>query len=417
MAVQPSSSLLRCERRFCPKILVGTSALIVVLFWILPAQAQTLTVLHTFSGGDGQYPYSGVAIDAGGRLYGTTSRGGANQNGVVYELKHVNSAWVETILQNFGSGAGGFLPEAAPVFGPSGILYGTTLLGGSGQNGVLYSLRPPATVCTAVSCPWMESVLWAFQGFDTDGANPANGALTFDSSGNGYDTTSEGGSSNNGTVYEISKQGGQWTETVLYSFGTGQNDGTMPLHNVVLDSAGNLYGTTYTGGTMGGGTVFELSPSGSNWTERIIANFPAGSAPQAGLIIDRAGNLYGATDGVGTSSAEVFELSPSGSNWTLTALHTFSTNIYDIGPVGNLVMDHSGNLYGATYTLGAHSKGNIFELSPSGNSWTYTDLYDFTGGSDGSGPMGDLNMDSSGNLYGTTQLGGNGYGVVWELVL
>jgi uncharacterized repeat protein (TIGR03803 family) len=278
---------------------------------------------------------------------------------------------------------------------------------------VVYSLQPPPTICSAITCPWREALLWTFDG--TDGSTPAYGALTFDASGNGYGTTQFGGTSNNGTVYEISKQDGQWTESVLYSFGTGQNDGTEPLHNVVFDRAGNLYGTTYTGGTNGGGTVFELSPSGSGWTEQIIANFASGSAPQAGLIIDSAGNLYGATDGVGTSSAEVFELSPSGNSWTMTTLHSFSTNRFDLGPVGNLVMDHSGNLYGATYSLGVHTDGNIFELSPSGGSWTYTDLYDFTGGSDGENPIGDLNIDSSGNLYGTTQNGGSGKGVVWEL--
>ncbi len=394
-------------------ILATTSVLMLMLFLLLPAQTQTFSVLHTFSGGDGEYPYSGVTIDNGGHLYGTTSRGGADQSGVAYELKHQGSGWVLSILHNFGSGSDGSVPYAAPVFGPSGILYGTASLGGSGY-GVVYSLRPQATACTAVSCPWTEPLLWTFQG--ADGSTPSYGALTFDQSDNAYGTTAEGGTSNNGTVYEISKQGQQWTESVLYSFGTGQHDGTEPLHNVVFDHTGNLYGTTYTGGTNGGGTVFELSPSGSGWTEQIIANFPAGSAPQAGLIIDSAGNLYGATDGIGTSSAEVFELSPSGNSWILTTLYSFSTNRFDFGPVGNLVVDHSGNLYGATYSLGTHSQGNIFELSPSGSGWTYTDLYNFTGGNDGGGPIGDLNIDASGNVYGTTQNGGSGKGVVWELI-
>jgi uncharacterized repeat protein (TIGR03803 family) len=412
MAVQATSFTLLFGRRFSPGILITTSGLLLILLLLLPAQAQTFSVLHTFTGSDGAFPYSGVTIDAAGHLYGTTSRGGSTQNGVAYELKHAGSGWTESILHNFGSGSDGIVPYAAPVVGPSGILYGTASIGGSG-NGVVYSLQPPPTVCTTVTCPWTERLLWTFQG--ADGSLPAYGALTFDQSGNGYGTTQYGGSSNNGTVYEVSRQGQQWIETLLYSFGTGQTDGTWPLHNVVFDRVGNLYGTTYQGGTNGGGAVFELSPSGSGWTEQIIANFPAGSAPQAGLIIDSAGNLYGATDGVGTSSAEVFELSPSGNGWTLSTLHSFTTNRFDFGPVGNLVMDHSGNLYGATYSLGSHSEGNIFELTPSGSGWTYTDLYDFTGGSDGSGPIGDLNIDASGNLYGTTQSGGSGMGVVWKL--
>ncbi|HTV65939.1 MAG TPA: choice-of-anchor tandem repeat GloVer-containing protein, partial [Bryocella sp.] len=143
-----------------------------MLSLLLPAQAQTFAVLHTFSGADGEYPYSGVTIQ-GSHLFGTTSRGGANQSGVAYELKHVNSGWAETILHNFGNGNDGTVPYAAPVFGPSGILYGTASLGGSG-NGVVYSLQPPATVCTAVSCPWTEALLWTFQG--GDGSTPAYGA-------------------------------------------------------------------------------------------------------------------------------------------------------------------------------------------------------------------------------------------------
>lgn len=412
MAVQAPSSTSLSGGRFRQTLPIAAALFLLTLLLLLPVQAQTFTVLHRFSGSDGEYPYSGLTIDAAGNLYGTTSRGGSNQSGVTYELKHAGSGWTESILHNFGSGSDGTVPYAAPVFGPSGILYGTTSLGGSG-NGVVYSMHPQANVCIAVSCPWVESLLWTFTG--SDGSSPDYGTLTFDQSGNGYGTTQFGGTQNNGTVYEISRQGQQWTETVLYSFGTGQNDGTWPMHNVVFDRAGNMYGTTYQGGTGGGGTVFELSPSGSGWTEQIIANFPSGSGTQAGLIIDSAGNLYGATDGVGTSSGEVFELSPSGGSWTLTTLHSFVTNRFDFGPAGNLVMDHNGNLYGATYSLGSHNAGNIFELSPSGNGWTYTDLYDFSGGSDGSGPIGDLNIDANGNLYGTTQNGGNGMGVVWEL--
>ena len=377
-------------------------------------QAQTFTVLHSFSGPDGEYPYSGVTIDGAGNLYGTTSRGGNSQDGTAYELKRSGSAYVLKVLHVFAGGSDGASPYAPMVYGPNGTLYGTTSLGGgSGNNGTIFNVQPPATICKTVLCPWNESVLLDFQ--SAEGANPAYGGLLFDQSGNMYGTTQYGGSTNNGAVYKASLQGQQWTQTMLHSFGSGQTDGVWPMHNVVADRLGNLYGTTYQGGTNGGGTVFQLVPSGSGWTENIIANFPAGAEPQAGLIIDSAGNLYGATSGVsGSTASQVFELSPSGSSWQLTVLQSFTTNRFDFGPVGNLAMDRNGNLYGATYSLGSHGQGNVFELSPSANGWTYTDLHDFTGSNDGGGPIGDLTVDTNGNVYGTTQNGGSGMGVVWE---
>lgn len=381
---------------------------------VVPGQAQTFTVLHSFSGSDGEYPYAGVAINSGGILFGTTSRGGTYQGGVAYELKPSGSAWTFMLLYQFGNASDGSSPYPTLAFGSDGALYGTTALGGTG-NGTAFNLKPSAVVCKTTRCPWHETSLWTFQG--SDGSLPAYGILAFDSQGNAYGTTQYGGANNKGVVYKLTRSGQQWTESVLYSFGANGTDGYYPLHNVVLDHAGNLYGTTYQGGSSGGGTVFQLVPSGGGWTENIIANFPLGADPQAGLIIDGSGNLYGATDGVGASgTSEVFELSPSGNSWQLTSLHSFpSTSQFNIGPVGNLVMDQSGNLYGTTYSLGVHNKGNIFKLTPSGGSWNYTDLYDFTGHTDGNGPIGDLNIDANGNVYGTTQNGGNGEGVVWEL--
>jgi uncharacterized repeat protein (TIGR03803 family) len=136
MAVQAPSFALLFGKCFDRGIVSTTSALVLMLLLLLPAQAQTFSVLHTFSGADGAYPYSGVTIDAAGHLYGTTSRGGPTQNGVAYELKHASSGWTESILHNFGSGSDGIVPYAAPVFGPGGILYGTASIGGSG-NGVV----------------------------------------------------------------------------------------------------------------------------------------------------------------------------------------------------------------------------------------------------------------------------------------
>jgi len=228
-------------------------------------------------------------------------------------------------------------------------------------------------------------------------------------------------------VYQLSRSGETWIKDVLYDFrGASSGDGAYPDHNVVFDSAGNLYGTTSLGGIhggeYGGGTVFLLMPSGSAWIESVIASFPppdseAGQYLQAGLIIDQAGNLYGATsegrDGNGSGS--VFELSPSSNGWQLSVLYVFRERCCG-GPIANLVMDGSGNLYGVTYGAGVYGWGNVFKLTRSGDTWTYTDLHDFTAGNDGASPSGDLTIDTNGNLYGTTQLGGlYGLGVVWRI--
>jgi uncharacterized repeat protein (TIGR03803 family) len=384
------------------------------LIGVLPGQAQTFTVLHAFNFSDGSVPLAGVTIAANGNLYGVTSNGGTYQGGVAYRLRLIGSEWAFTKLYEFGKPGDGLEPCASLTFGPDGALYGTTTAGGTG-GGTVFNLKPQATVCKTTRCPWLESTIWPFQ--FPGGAPPAYGALIFDQQGNAYGTTQYGGNSDKGAVYKLSRQGQLWTETRLYSFGSSPNDGYYPLHNVVLDRTGNLYGTTSQGGDNGGGTVFQLVPSGGGWTENIIASLPAGSQPQPGLIIDIAGNLYGATTGQGNQSvAQVFELSPSGKSWQLKTLYRFpSVAGFTLGPYGNLVMAPDGSLYGATYSLGLYGYGNIFKLTSSGPNWTYTDLYDFTGENDGANPVGDLSMDANGNVYGTTQGEGNGLGVVWEL--
>jgi uncharacterized repeat protein (TIGR03803 family) len=378
-----------------------------------PGIAQTLTVLHTFSGPDGLYPYSGVTLDRAGNLYGTTNGGGANQEGTVYQLKRVGSSYIHNQLHAFTGGNDGEQPWGGVTFGPDGALYGTTAIGGFEGGGIVFSLRPPVTICRSVLCPWTETVLYGVAQFD--GVQPSYGQIAFDSAGNIYGTTAFGGGEEYGDVYELSRSGNSWTGTQLYGF--GDPDAQYPPHNVILDSAGNLYGTTDAGGSHSEGTVFELVRSGSGWAENILFSFGelegAGAYPAAGLIMDRAGNLYGGTTSDGFV-ASVFELSPSGNGWQTTVLHTFQPTGNSDGPWGNLVLDSNGNLYGTTKSLGTFGLGNIFKLSPSGNGWTYTDLYDFSNNGDGENPTGDLTIDGSGNIYGTN-LGENGHGVVWEL--
>ncbi len=392
------------------------------------AQAQTYNVIHNFTGGgDGADPRAGLTKDAAGNFYGTTRDGGRYGLGTVFKLALKGSNWILTPLYSFAGGDDGANPDARVVFGPDGNLYGTTNFGGGGACsehggqgcGTVFKLTVPATACKSAICSWTETVIYRFMG-GSDGEAPGYADLIFDPAGNLYGTTSFGGGggmdcsgTNCGTVYELTPSGGGWTESIIYRFNP-LPDGYAPDSGVTLDSAGNLYGTTYYGGTYGPGVVYELSPSGSGWTEKLLHEFGRtgddGGNPVAGLIFDASGNLYGATSGGGSGGGgTVFELTPSGGNWTFSVLS-------GAGSVASLIMDAAGNLYGTTFTVGAYGYGSVFKLTPSGGGWTYTDLYDFTGGNDGANPESTPVFDVSGNLYGTTRSGGTyGNGVVFEI--
>jgi uncharacterized repeat protein (TIGR03803 family) len=251
-----------------------------------------------------------------------------------------------------------------------------------------------------------------------DGAGP-EGDLIFDESGNIYGTAINGGNLNSGVVYELTRAGGGWTGTVLYAPGSNAN----PYGGVVFDNVGNLYGATYQGGFGGAGTVYQLSPSGSGWTGRTLVQFYGadGATPIGGLIIDPSGNLYGTTSSGGDRYGTVFELTPADGGWTFNTLYRFLLGAANGGPQAKLVMDAAGNLYGTTYADGAYGYGSVFKLTPGSAGWTQTVLHDFTGAADGAFPVSNLVFDASGNLYGTTWFGGSptcsqGCGVVFEIV-
>ncbi len=398
----------------------GTSRLVAAVAFMLVvvvaqfAPAQTFNVLHSFNGLDGRQPYAGVTLDRGGNLYGTAYYGGTGA-GTVYKLTHQGSGWTLNVLSSFAGG--GANPYAGVIVGPNGTLYGTTSKTSvDGGNGTVFNLSPPPTVCKTSLCPWTEALLYTFAG-PPDGYGPGLGDVTFDPAGNMYGTTYSGGN-DYGIVYELKPSGGSWTENVIQSFGYG--DGAYPYSRVILDSAGNLYGTTWGGGANGDGTVFELTFSGSGWTDAVLYSFQTasdGGNPYAGLIFDSSGNLYGATSSGGSGGGgTVFKLTPSNNGtWTYSLIYSF-TGANDCGPQNSLVMDQAGHLYGTTYCDGANSLGNVFKLTPSGNGWTYTSLHDFTGGSDGEIPFCSVAFDASGNLYGTAVTGGaQGAGTVWEI--
>ena len=391
------------------------------------ATAQTFRVIHTFSGsGDGSTPNATMVTDQAGNLYGTTSYGGAQSgfagSGIVFKLVQRNSSWVLTSLYTFQGGSDGAYPGAPVVIAPNGTLYGTTSLGGNpgcpaGKGcGTVYQLRPQSTVCRSILCPWTKTVLYSFSG-GTDGANPAYGQLLLDPSGNIYGTTGGGGDVGSGVVYELTHSSGGWQQSVLHSFG-GMGDGLQPQSGVVFDSQLNLYGTTVEGGSQGNGTVYELTRSGSAWViskQHDLAN--EGNSPYAGVVLDQLGNVYGATffGGPGNGGT-IFQLVTSGDRWNSNILAVFSPlGGQGVGVPSSLTMDAAGNLYGTTETDGAHGFGSVFKLVPQNGSWVLTTLYDFAGGSDGCTPGGGVTLAPSGNLYGTTQGCGTGYGVVWEI--
>ncbi len=397
------------------KLKNACSALVIVLCvsTALSAQAQTLSVLYTFTGGaDGGSPVGGLIRDAEGNLYGTTCCDGAHGAGTVFML---DTGGNETVLYSFTGGADGDQPYASLIRDAKGNIYGTTFFGGgsaacNGGCGVVFKLDTSGE----------ETVLHAFTGTGGDGANPYDG-LVQDAQGDLYGTTVSGGGSSAcsggcGVVFGVNTAG---KERVLYRFGEGA-DGAGPYAGLVQDAKGNLYGTTQYGGTFGAGTVFMLDKTRK---ETVLYSFSGGTdgrLPLLGYLVrDAYGNLYGTTQFGGTYGAgTVFKLDNAHRE---TVLHSFSGGLDGSYPYAGLVRDAEGNLYGTTNQGGSSGYGTVFKLDRAGNE---TLLHTFTGtGGDGGYPFDDLVRSANGNLYGTTFSGGananvcfdNGCGIVFML--
>ena len=419
----------------------------VVLFTVILALSSgasaagwTEQVLHSFQGRpDGAEPAGGVIFGKDGNLYGTTY-GGGQGIGTVFQLLKNGHTWTETVLYSFqGKDQNdGDIANGGLVSDPEGNLYGVAAYGGSGNCvllgadvgcGIVYEMTRPATP----GGTWTESVIYSFQG-GKDGYVPW-GDLTFDAKGNLYGATEFGGGKGNtcdpfyqycGTVFELSppkQKGGHWIEKVLHSFKSG-TDGANPNGGLVLDTRGAVYGTTFIGGYncphnsgQGCGTVFRLTPPTSRsgaWTETVLHRFkgpPDGGGPSAGVIFDRDGILYGTTAAGGGSNfgqGTVFELVPhSNGTWRELVLYSFKDGDDGNEPSAALVLDTGGNLVGVATGGGIAGGGTIFRLRPTGRSWAFTALYEFTGNPDGAYPAGGVIFDAVGNLYSTTQRGGN----------
>ena len=387
---------------------------------VTSAQAQTYkeSTLYTFTDSpDGAGPWAGLIRDKAGNLYGTTHDGGVYGQGTVFK---VDATGKETVLYSFTGYPDGARPEAVLFRGGAGNLYGTTTYyGGAFLWGTVFKLDTTGE----------ETVLYSFTG-GTDGGYPVGGLLR-DSAGNLYGTTVDGGEGSGcyyggcGTVFKVDRTG---KETVLHSFSVG-TEGQYPVKGLVRDAAGNLYGITNQGGKSscnnghetGCGTVFELDITGKLTVLHNFTGGTDGAYPDARLIRDARGNLYGTTMEGGRGCkpygcGTVFKVDATGKE---TVLHAFAGGVRG-GGASSLVRDGKGNLYGAAWG-GTYGQGIVFKLDKPGK---LTVLYSFTGGTDGGFPDGPLVLDKAGNLYGATGNGGaygcgvsgNGCGTVFKLV-
>jgi uncharacterized repeat protein (TIGR03803 family) len=382
--------------------ILATATTFILLSLMCPAQTGTYQLLHSFTGGDdGGVPYAGLLLDSHGNLYGTTEFGGANNFGVVFRM---NSSGKEAILHAFGA-----IPDAenpftgSLIFDPEGNIYGTTCCGGTGGGnggrGTIFEINTSG----------VESVLYSFQG--TPDGEFGNGTLLRDAAGNFYGTTYQGGTDGWGTVYELNAAG---TESVLYSF-TGKLDGADPYAEVLVqDSAGNLYGTNYYLGAHEWGTIFKLAPDNTETTLYAFPGDPGAYLAYSGLVADGAGNLYGVTEGGGTECqpygcGTVYRVTPAGD---FSLIYSFQGTPDGASPFAGLVIDKAGNLYGTTISGGTDNMGTVFKIDPAGNE---TVLHNF-GGRDGAQPFSPVVLDAKGNIYGTTRAGGTkDQGVVFAI--
>jgi uncharacterized repeat protein (TIGR03803 family) len=376
--------------------------------------AGSFKVLYSFIGNfdnatDGAFPAAGLLRDSAGNLYGTASQGGDSTCGggcgTVFKFSPTEKK--ETTLLIF-HGNNGMFPAGGLIEDANGNLYGTTSAGGKNKGGVVFKLTPQGK----------ETVLHAFcaKKHCTDGQTPFS-ALVADSAGNFYGTTSAGGALNLGVVFKIAKDG---SESVLYSF-KGNSDGATPMGGLMMATDGKLYGTTSAGGSTscegpGCGTVYQITTAGK---ETVLYRFCAtgscvfGQEPWAPPVMNNAGDLFGTTRvGGGHGVGVVFKLTPAGKE---SVIYAFAGGNDGSEPIGGVIKDSNGNFFGATlYGGGENGYGTVFRITKKGKE-NY--LHKFSGGKDGGQGKAGLIMDSTGNLYGTAQVGGTeSSGVIYKIV-
>ena len=438
-------SQLTSSRRTTVSCITMLALTLIVAMLASPAFAalQHEQVVYNFSGLGNLGLEGALVADKAGNLYGTGNFGNIPPCycGAIFELTPpatAGGAWTETTIyafqgENNGDGAN---PYGTLIFDKQGNLYGTTQGGGTNNSGTVFELSPP----TSAGGSWTETVLYIFPGDGSQGAWP-EGNLVFDAQGNLYGTTYMGGAGTAeiciggcGVIFQLvppATAGSAWTGAAIHSFGVTPDDGVQPTKDLIMRN-GAIYGMTLTGGSGGGGTIFEFVQANNVWSEQILFSFNgdngSGWAPFGGVIFDPAGNMYGTTrQGANACAASiygtcgtVFELSPSGTGWTLSTLYSFTGGLDGGNPYDTLLRDGSGNLYGTASVGGFNNRtsrnnGTVFKLSPptsSGGTWTETTLHDFKGtaNNDGGEPLGGL-IRVRNTLFGTTIMGSDVFAV------
>lgn len=366
------------------------------------------SVLFSFAGGvDGGAPFGGVIVDGNGNIFGTTFVGGTTGAGAVYELSQSGSTYAETVVHSF-TNTDGSNPEASPWEDANGNLYVTALGGGQYGGGTAIGLSPGQG-------GYSESGVYSF-GNTGDGSVPEGTIL-----GQGatlYTTTASGGKYGGGTIVELTPP--SMSEKDVYDFGNG-SDGAHPLAGLVADASGALYGTTVAGGSAKQGTVFKFVPSGNGGTETVLWSFQSasksdGASPNSGVALDAAGNIYGTTtSGGATSDGTVFKLTKAHGNYTESILHAFEGAADGADPIGSVTL--KGKLLYGTTSAGSGSTcfscGTLFRIATNGKAYEILQVFQ---GSNGSNPLATLYATDTA-LYGTTSNGGpNSLGVVFQFV-
>ena len=379
------------RRRTAPAVLTRSVLLALCALAVPAVHAQSYTVMHSFTGPpvDGGTPFSGLVMDSNGNLVGAASRGGAGF-GIVFRL---TPSGAETILHSFilSDGSG---PIGSPVLDPQGNIYGITGAGGDLNAGTVFKLNINGNITILYGTP-----------------QASRAGLIRDAAGNLYGTTYVGGDFSVGNVFKLGldSSGNPTVPTVLHSFGGTSTDARLPAARLLLDSGGTLWGTTESGGASSRGAVFKIDAAG-NYSVVHSFNGTDGAIPEGGLIIDPAGNFYGTTFHGGTSdNGTVFRMTPAGA---VTVLHNFS-GADGVEPQGDLAIDAAGNIYGATALGGRANQGAAWKLDTTNR---LTVLHNFVGPPDGTQPVGEMLLDTAGNLYGTTVLGGtSSMGTVFKI--
>ena len=404
----------------CRRVLRVFVLFALALVFAAGLSAQTEKILYSFTNGsDGGMPIGGLLPDGKGGFYGTTFIGGAANVGVVFQLSpKASGGWAEQVIYSFEgylNPSDGQRPTSALVSDNQGNLYGATegggISGSTGGAGTVFELTPSS------NGTWTEKILYTFIG-GTDAWGPYGGGIVLDAAGNIYGTSDVGGAYGRGAVFEVvAGTNGTWTEKVIYSF-RGLNDGAAPYGStLIFDAAGNLYGLASGGGAHDYGVVYELKRgTAGTWTQKVLYSFTGdadGASPTGNLLFDSAGNLYG------TTPFTVYEL-VRGSNgtWTEKTLHRFAGGKDGATALAGMAFDKAGNLYGTTTNGGLHH-GTVYELSPeTTGTWTEKILHRFAlNGIDGSGPqLATLVVDATGKVFGVTGGGGtSSAGVVFEI--